>query len=127
MRFAGRIEPGSGVGGTGHFSNCLRPNATADANATESCLLRLGTRCGVIVSGLAATWGGATADFVVVESMPLPSGGDADSCRASCAMHETTIEIPNRVNARPTRSSGALLFGTSKRNLPMSSPRSVEC
>lgn len=116
MRFAGKIEPGSGVGGAGHFSNCLRPNATAEANASESCLLRPGMRCGVIVSGPAATCGGGTAaGFVITESVPVLGGGGVDPVRVSCATHETRIEIPNRINARRTRSSGVLLFGTFKR------------
>jgi hypothetical protein len=111
MRFAGKIEPGSGVGGSGQFANCRRPNATAEANAAESCLLRPGMSCGVIVSEPAATWGGTTTGFLITESVSLLAGGGADPGRASLATHETTIETANKLSARRIRSGRALLFG----------------
>src|SRR6516162_2706044 len=51
MRWLGMMAPGSAAGDFGHSFICWRPNATVDANATESCFLRPAMSRGCAVSG----------------------------------------------------------------------------
>src|SRR5947209_2870872 len=103
MRWLGRIEPGSGSGGVGHLAAFRLPNATAEAKASESCLVRPGRRCGFAVSGpeVAAVCGAAATRAVAdsgvvagwdatVVSMPFPSGTAADPGVASGRAHATS-------------------------------------
>src|SRR4051794_9207066 len=97
MRFAGRIEPASGVGGAGHLAAMRRPKATADAKVLESCLLRPGIRRGATVSAApsAIDSGGGADGFVATESTPLPSGGGTEPGSASRPAHDAAIESVN--------------------------------
>src|SRR5690349_16214455 len=117
MRLLGRIAPGSGVGDAGHFAAWRRPNATVDLNVVESCLLRLGSSVGVIVSAapVATEGGGATGVLVAAESALVPWGEAADSGSALSLAHAAIsatanatviwrrIALMNRKLASPTR------------------------
>src|SRR4051812_35749257 len=86
MRFAGRIEPARGVGGSGHLAAIFRPKLTVDAKARESCFFRPAIRLGVSVSGPGATAGTGVAvatGFFAPES----TGGGPPPGVVSCPAH----------------------------------------
>src|SRR5689334_3392170 len=99
MRFFGRMAPGSGAGDAGHFAAMRRPNATAEANVVESCLLRPSMRRGAMVSAApSATDCGATAGLLATVSALLPSGVAAGSGTASPLAH-AAMQQSETVNA----------------------------
>src|SRR5205809_8106270 len=89
MRRLGRTDPGRAGGDSGHFANICRPNATVDANATESCFLRVAMSTGRAVSassegaatGVAAAGAAGTGGFLalLVESTMTAARPPAES------------------------------------------------
>src|SRR6185503_3041523 len=84
MRWLGRIDPGSGVGGAGHFAIMRRPKATVEAYAMESCFDRPALKCGADVSAASLGAGRAVsprdgADVAVGTRPPALSTGTVPS------------------------------------------------